>query len=125
MVALTRRSRLFRAFQPIIDGLKDKAEARVEASEAERFERDWFGGGQWIKSHPFSFEAEIIESASGNPLNTLGRAIDGVHAHEIVSVALVAIGTDGVIHTAWSDGDYALMGAAAKFLADDLKRAAR
>jgi hypothetical protein len=108
MVALTRRSRLYRAFRPIVDGLFDKARKARAAAEAEQewTERDWREGGQWQRSHPFSYELEIIESTSGNPLNTLGRAIDSVHRGEIMCVALIGLGTDGVIHTAWSDGDY-------------------
>ena len=124
MVSLTRRSRLFRAFKPIVDGLKDKAIAQAEESEAMRFDREWFGG-QWSRTHPYCAEPEIVESTGGFPLNTLGRAIDGVHRGEIVSVALVALGPDGVIHTAWSDGDLELMGIAASWLSGDLRKASK
>jgi hypothetical protein len=124
MVALTRRSRLFRRLQPIVDGLFDKARRKVEDNETEAFERSWFGG-TWQKSHAFSPEIEIVEHTSGNPLNTLGRAIDCVHRGEIVQVALIGIGADGVIHTAWSDGDCRMLSLAARFLADDLKKAGR
>lgn len=122
MVALNRRSRLFRAFKPIIDGLSDKARDRVARAQAEHVERDFTG--QWARTHPFSYDPEIIESTNGNPLSLLGRAIDGVHCGDLTSIALVALGPDGVIHTAWSDGDHRTLSVAARFLADDLKRAA-
>jgi hypothetical protein len=125
MVALTRRSRLYRAFRPIIDGLLDKAKAKAAEAEQEWTERDWRTGGQWQRSHPFSYALEIAERTSGNPLNTLARAIDSVHRGEIMCVALIALGEDGVIHTAWSDGDYDTLSKAAGFLADDLEQLTR
>jgi hypothetical protein len=124
MVELTRRSRLFRMFKPKVDGLLDKARDTAERSEAEQFDRDWYGGA-WQKSHPFSYDLEIVERMSGNPLSVLSRAVDGVHTGEIVSVALVAVGSDGVIHSAWSDGNYRLMGHAAEWMSNDLKKAAK
>lgn len=120
-----RRRRLMARFRPIIDGLLDKARDDAQRAEDEWRERDWVAGGQWQKSHPFSFELEIAERTEGTPLHTLARAVDSIHRGEIMCVALVAIGSDGVIHTAWSDGDLEVMGKAAGFLAEDLGHAAR
>jgi hypothetical protein len=117
-----RRRRLMARFRPIIDGLLDKARDDAQRAEDEWRERDWHGGGQWQRSHPFSYDLEIVEHTAGNPLNTLGRAIDGVHRGELMCVALVAVGPDGVIHTAWSDGDLETMSKAARFLAEDLRK---
>ena len=129
MIARTRpervRKRLYRRFRATVDGLVDKARARAAATEQEWTERDWRPGGQWRQSHPFSPEIALAESVSGNPLNMLARAIDGVHRGELMCAALVAVGTDGVIHSAWSDGDLETLGKAAHFLGDDLERAAR
>lgn len=120
MISSGRRRLLTTRLKPIVDGILDKARRRAEDNYQDQFDRDWYGSGQWQRSRPHSYELEIVESTTGNPLGVLGRAIDGVHCGELTSIALVAIGRDGVIHTAWSDGDYALMGRAAEFLGDDL-----
>jgi hypothetical protein len=118
-----RRKRLMARFRPIVDGLFDQTRAKAEQVEEQFRERDWSAGGSWSRSHPFSLEVEMVESMSGNPLSILGRAIDSVHRREMMSVALVGIDSDGVIHTAWSDGDHEMMSKAAGFLSKDLERA--
>lgn len=118
-VALSRRSRLYRLFKPRIDGLKDQAKARVDAIPEPQ--QPLFG--QWQKSRPMSYELEVIERIEGKPATVLARAFDAVHRREIVSLALVALDCDGVIHSAWSDGDLETMGRSARFLSDDLLKA--
>jgi hypothetical protein len=122
MISMTRRSRLYRRFRPIIDGLVDKARSRAEESYEEQFNRDWFGG-QWQRSHPHSYALQIAESTGGNPVGILSRALSMCNRGEVRSVALVVLDDAGVIHTAWSDGDRETLSVASKFLSDDLRTA--
>jgi hypothetical protein len=116
------RKRLYRRFRTRVDGLMDKALRRAEVEQEEEREPMF---GQWQKTHRRSFELEIVERMEGTPQHILSRAVSAVYKREIVSVALVAIDRDGVIHSAWSDGDLEVLGKAAGFLSDDLAKASQ